>query len=375
MEVRRLAGQLLQITLVVVVVALVAGQFLGQPIVLSFVETGSMEPTLEPGDGFVAIPPELAGDVETGDVVVFEAEEIQGGGLTTHRIVDETERGYITQGDANPFTDQDSDEPPVQEPEILAVAWQPGGAVLAIPGVGTAVGGIQSGLESLQRWLAQLFGTRAVLGVQGIAYLLFAGSIVLYILIGYLEDEQKDRTRTVSRDTGTSASRLMLVLTLVVLAGATAAMVVPAGSQEFGIVSAEFESKNPDVIERGTSESFEYTVHNTGIVPVEVMLEPTGTRIDAEPERLAVEPRSQANATVTISAPPETGHYRSFLEEHRYLAVLPSSVIQSLYEIHPWAPILAIDTVIGVPFYLFGTFLLGGGRVRTRARERGSWLS
>ncbi len=89
------------------VAAILLGQVLGQPILLGFVVTGTMSPTVEPGDGFIAIPPELAGDIEDGYVVTFEAEQIGGGGLTTHRIVRKTERGYITRGDANPFTDQD----------------------------------------------------------------------------------------------------------------------------------------------------------------------------------------------------------------------------------------------------------------------------
>jgi len=375
MDLRNVAGKLLQGVVVVVVVSLLAGQVLGQPILLSFVTTGSMEPTLEPGDGFVAVPAELSGDIEEGDVIVFEAEEIQGGGLTTHRVVDETPEGYITQGDANPFTDQDSDEPPVKEPDIKAVAWRPGGGVLAIPGVGTAVNGIQSGLESLQWTLAQLFGTRALLGTQGIAYLLFAGSIVLYVLAGIFEDKEKERERSADRDTGTSAQWLMVALTLVVVAGATAAMIVPAGTQEFGIVSAEFESDSPDVIEQGTSESFDYTIGNPGIIPVEVMLEPSGNRLEASPEHLSIDRRSTANATVTISAPPETGYYRAFLGQYRYLSILPTPVIESLYAVHPWVPILVIDAVIGIPFYLFGIVVLGSGRMRSRERNRGSWLS
>ncbi|TKX51714.1 signal peptidase I, partial [Halorubrum sp. SP3] len=72
------------------------------------------------------VPPAIAGDIEEGDVVTFEAQELQGGGLTTHRVVDETDQGYITRGDANPFTDQDGPEPPVQESQIAAVALELG---------------------------------------------------------------------------------------------------------------------------------------------------------------------------------------------------------------------------------------------------------
>ena len=42
--------------LVIIVLALLLGQLLGQPILLGFVSTGSMEPTMNAGDGFVAVP-------------------------------------------------------------------------------------------------------------------------------------------------------------------------------------------------------------------------------------------------------------------------------------------------------------------------------
>jgi signal peptidase len=63
--------------LALVAVSLVASSILCQPILSSYVETGSTEPTLEPGDGFVAIPAELPGPINDGDVIVFEAEAIQ----------------------------------------------------------------------------------------------------------------------------------------------------------------------------------------------------------------------------------------------------------------------------------------------------------
>ncbi len=70
---------------------------------------------------------------------MFQSQEIRGGELTTHRVVGETEQGYITRGDANPFTDQDGAEPPVTESQIVAVAWQPSGQVVTIPNFGTAI--------------------------------------------------------------------------------------------------------------------------------------------------------------------------------------------------------------------------------------------
>jgi len=369
MNPRRALWLAVQLLVVLVVLALVLGQVLGQPILFSYVTSDSMEPTLSAGDGFVAVPPAIAGSVEPGDVVVFEAEQIEGGGLTTHRVVDETERGYITRGDANPFTDQDSDEPPVQDAAVVAVAWQPTGEVLAIPGLGTAVEGIQSTLASIQRTLAGLLGTRALLGTQGMGYLVFGLSVVLYLLLGAFEDD-KQRTRSRGRDDGMDANLLAVALALVVVVAATAAMLVPAGTQEYGIVSAEFDSENPTTIRQGTSDTIPYVTGNGGFIPTVVVLEPGGEDVAVEPSRMVVPSSGTRNATVTITTPPETGFFRYYVTEHRYLQVLPAGLLFALHDVHPWLPLLAVNLVVGLPFYVGTRLVLGSGRIRTRRRSR-----
>jgi signal peptidase len=372
MRVRRtlkLGGEVLAI---VAVAALVAGQILGYPVLLGFVETGSMEPTLDPGDGFVAIPAAIDGDVEEGDVVVFRAEQIQGGGLTTHRVVGETDRGYVTRGDANPFTDQDGGEPPVKNAQIVAKAWQVGGAVVVIPHLGTALMGVQTAITDTQRVIASATGSRALLGTQGLTYLLLALSVALYIFDLFASDGNRDRSRSRDRDGGLSMRLIIGGLAALVVVTATAAMVAPAGTQEFGVVSAEFDSETPTVIRQGESGSITYRVPNGGLVPVVVYLAPESEGVTTEPERLYVSGRSAENATLTFSAPPETGYYRRYVGEYRYLAILPASVIDASYRVHPWLPILIIDAVIGIPFYLIGMFLVGTGRLRSRSRARDS---
>jgi len=356
------------------VILLITGQLLGQPALLGFVTSGSMESTLNEGDGFVAIPAAVTDEPEPGDVVVFRAEQIQGGGLTTHRIVEETDRGYITKGDANPFTDQDGDEPPVKSEQIVAVVWQPGGEVLAIPGVGTVVTGTQDVLQTVQVHIASAIGTRSLLGPQGLAYLLFALSIALYAVDAWRDSGRDRTTRDRSRRSGTSARLVVGVFAVLLVLGATAAMVVPAGPQQFGVVSAENDSPGQRVIEQGTSESTTYPVGNGGVVPVVVFLEPGDENVDVQPRELGIGSRSVENATLTLSAPPETGYYRYFVTEYRFLALLPRGHIRALYHLHPWAPIVVIDSLVGVPFYLVGVSLVGSGRVRDRSRSGGPSL-
>ena len=369
MSPKRTLSVALQLAAVLVVVSLVVGQLLGQPILLSYVETGSMQPTLDPGDGFVAIPTQLAGGIGTGDVVTFEAQEIQGGGLTTHRVVEETERGYVTRGDNNPFTDQDGGEPIVQDADVVAKALQVGGGVVVIPHLGTVVMGLQSGLDAAQTRLAVTFGVRSLQGTQGLAYIIFGLSIVAYAVDWYLNaGGRESRSRDRSRDDGTSVIAILGVLALVLMATATAAMVVPAGTQEYGVVSAEFESENPTVIESGTSQTIEYVVPNAGLVPVYAYVEPASPGVDVEPQRLTVGSRGEASTTVTLSAPDETGYYRLFVVEHRYLAVLPPGVVDELHGVHPWAPLVVINGLLGGGIVAAGMALLRGEPARLRSR-------
>lgn len=359
--------------IVVGVITLLLGQVLGQPILLSFVETGSMEPTLEVGDGFVAIPAAIAGDVSVGDVVVFDAERIRGGGYVTHRVVGETDRGFVTRGDANPFTDQDSNEPPVREGQIVAKALQIGGNVFAIPYLGTATLAFQNSLEALQRLLASLFGTSLFLGPEGIGFLIFGLSIVGYVVDVLVTGPRsaRDRSRSRKRNTGISMRVVLIGFAMLVMIAATAAMVVPAGTQQYGIVSAEFDSERPTVIPKGESGELTYATENAGFVPVYVYLEPDSDGVAVQPRQQYLGSHSEASATVTLYAPPETGYYREFVTQHRYLAVLPGSVIHGLHELHPWAAIGAINAFLGGGMYALGRILIGNrGRVRLRRRSR-----
>jgi signal peptidase len=348
---------------------LVVGQIIGQPVLLSFVETGSMSPTIETGDGFIAIPDMLFGSAEKGDVVVYQAQVIEGGGLTTHRIVGENNQGYITRGDANTFADQDSGEPPVMEPQIVAKALQINGYVVVIPQLGTAIEGTQSVLTTVQQRLAMLFGIPSLLGAQGIAYLFFISTLIWYIVGEWRDTKPKQRQRDRSRDVGTDTRLVVGAFTALLILSATVAMVAPAGTEEYEIVSAEFESDRPTVVPQGESETMVFPVDNGGVIPIVTYLEPASEGVEISPYESRVQPGKVVNASLTLQAPPDTGYYRRYVVEHRYLALLPTPVIRTLYAIHPWVPIVAIDALIGTPFYLFGIKLVGTGRIRKQTRN------
>lgn len=366
----------IELTIVTMVVLLLVGQVIGQPVLLSFVQTGSMEPALRPGDGFVAIPAAVAGPVEEGDVIVFDADQLNGGGLVTHRVVDLTDDGrYITKGDANPFTDQDGREPPVQDAQVVAKALQVGGDVVVIPYLGAVVIAAQDTLSGLQTTLARTFRTRALLGTQGLAYLLFAVGLLAYFA-SLLADSSAStrRRRRTDREADVMDAKVVIVsLALLLVLVTSASMVFSGGTHEFEVISSSSDAPGHRVIPRGTSETVEFSVPSNGVLPVVVFLEPGGEGIEVEPTELAVASNGKETATITLSAPQQTGRYVYFLTERRYLAVLPTDTIRALYGVHPWLPILAIDALFAVGFSGLAAALIGTGKIRMRPPRRSWW--
>jgi signal peptidase len=363
--------RVITVFLLLVVVSLTVGAVLGQPVGLAYVETGSMEPKLAPGDGFVAVPTFVAGPPEPGDVVTFDAVNINGGGLVTHRIVEEGSAGYITKGDANPVPDQAGAEPPVQESQIKATALQVGGELVVIPQLGAVVLVVGNTVGWVQQQLASLLGTRAVLGTQGIGYLLLGFGFVSYVVAAFLERSNgRDRSRRVgSRREVVTARTVIVTMVLVLMVVLTAAMVLPGGAHEFQFVSSESGGPGASVILQGTAENVSFSLPSNGVVPVVVILETTSPGISTNQSAVYVPGGTEKQATVTIQAPDETGNYVRTMTEHRYFAFLPMSVIVWLFEIHPWLPIVGINALTGALFVLTAMLIIGLDPIRIGRRQ------
>jgi signal peptidase len=274
MRLRRPLSGVATAALMIVVAALVLGQLLGQPVLLGYVTTGSMEPALSQGDGFVAVPSALAGSPQPGDVVVFESETVQGGGLTTHRVVEVTDEGYVTKGDANPFTDQDGGEPPVSDGQIAAHALQVYGQVVAIPHLGTAVTGVRDVVAA----------PFAALGEEQAGTVLVFVGMLLFVAAGAM-GHRRQTSRSRDRENVIAVWAVVLFAAAVVTMAATAAMVVPASTYEIEFVATDEPSDDPQVVEPGATAEVSYEVHNGGVIPALVVTDPVDEGVTVEPAR------------------------------------------------------------------------------------------
>lgn len=347
--------------ILILATSLVIGAILGQPLGLAFVETGSMQPTLEPGDGFVAVPTQLTGQIEQGDVVTFRAKELHQGELTTHRVVGETTSGYITRGDYNPVTDQDAGEPPVERSQIVAVALQIRGQVVVIPNLESIVTESQGVLSKV----AGVIGLDSEPGQLATVLFVILMSILLLDEILEESDQQRVRERTRARSAGVDTTKILSVGIILVVIIATLSMALTSGATTIAYDSVSATETTSGGIPAGSEQEVPIKLSNAGLMPMIVFVE-TSDGAAATSDSLVLSPRSESTVNISVTAPTEPGQYEQRITQYRYLGILPVSVLRTLQSFHPWVAIFAVNSVISIVLYLLGRLLLGNGRLRIR---------
>ena len=356
---------------VVLLLALLVGQLLGQPLLLTYVQTDSMSPTIEPGDGYIVLPSSVAGGVSEGDIVLYEAQNFDGGGLTTHRVFDDTGEGYITKGDNNPFTDQDGGEPPVAGGQVVGVALQVGGGPVIVPWLGVLV-------TTVQGVVAAVVGT--VLGVVGLDTEAGAGTVGvvaivagLLMLLGSVLLSGQRPSRSYDRRRGSfilQGEVLTVLFVLAVLVPANASMALPGGTAEYTVLSSENPAEGSGAVQPGGTLELRYTVQNSGLVPMHAVVEPASSGIAVDRRQLSVPFQGATSTGVEVQVPETSGTYTRYVSEHRYLGILPGSWIAVLHRIHPLVALGVINLVIAAVVAGVTLYTVGTGRVRLRSRAR-----
>jgi signal peptidase len=358
MKARTSVRRLCEAAIALAVLAVVLGSVLGQPILLGFVETGSMEPTLSPGDGFVAVPTPAAGAVDEGDVVTFRGPD----GLTTHRVVDERAGGFVTRGDANPFTDQQDGDPVVSREDVVAVALSVDGGVVALPGVGAVVGALRGALGAVG----------SALGVGDdpgqLATVLFATTVSAFLLDELLAESEGTRSeeRSIGRADGYDVRLLVAAGVLVAVVAATTTMMLATGGTTVGFDSVSPGAADQGGIVAGESSTVGVSLSNAGALPSVAVVEAPGPHATVPADPVVLGPRGNATVNATLSAPAATGRYEAAVVQYRYVGVLPPAAIRWLHDVDPWVARGAIDAVLALGAYSVTRLVLGQttGRLR-----------
>lgn len=318
------------------------------PVLLTSPATGSMQPTA-PTDSLVLV---VDAEPTVGDVALFESPESDRPVL--HRIVGTTDEGeaFLTQGDANEYSDQETGAPPVTTDEIYGTVPTVLGQPVVIPHLGRLV-------------------TNPVL---------FAG---IWALLGLSLLYSTTGGETIRETVASVPLRVHVVVLGVVIAVALpiAVLGAPATADTHILTTETAPAEDPSLVRPGE------TGHRTVVVssPVSWVLHHS-VHVSGDLHVTATEPRSGSDAVaVTVANEPATAPavHRGTVTVYSYPAVLPASVIESLAALHPAIAALATATVLGGVIVLLGFVLIDPGRtvrasrtsirrVRRRVRNRAS---
>jgi len=370
MNLRSAVGTAVTVLLVVAAGLILLTQVFGFPSPISFVATDSMEPQLEPGDGFLGVPQPLAGEIEPGDVITFEAQEIGGGGLTTHRVVEETDEGYITKGDANPFRDTAAGEPPVKESQIQLVVVQFNGEIITIPYIGqlqnAAQGTISATINALGLGAVSSSNPGVIVAVLG---------FILVVVGGGYEVLTPENERTLSRSMrreGVIDSRLLLVGILVVFSlPLLSVSAVPSSTDELTIISSTSpDPDDPSIIEAGNYTEANVTIENGQPIPMVIIVEPASEGVKVYDQVLPAASGETVTSKFRVYAPDETGPFVRSRSTSYYIQSLPTSVIAALHRVHPIIALVATTGVILGPIAIGFLLLVGNRQITLRDVSR-----
>ena len=320
---------------VVLLLALLVLAPSASPLRVGYVTSDSMAPTLSPADGYLAVP---AGDVSTGDVVVYWS-PIRGE-YVTHRVVEETDGGFVTKGDNNEETDQSTGYPPVSRSAVVGEVLTVGGDPLVIPNLGSVV-------PTIRRYRLAAFG------------LLLLAAAALFVRM---------RQGSNARRPGRTVLRVGdVVEPLLVVGVVTFVAVTPLGAASYQLTYvATVDSTGEYTIPVGES-----TVRNITITADE---NPATTRvIRAEGMTVTdrVENGTTTDLTVSIPPPEAAGAKTMSVRVYPYPSVLPRPVLEDLHDVHPaLATVVSTGAVFGALYLLYRLLL---DRDRPILSSRSPW--
>ncbi len=352
--------------LVVVAVTLALVAPAASPVGISYVTSDSMEPTIGTNDGYLLVP---AGEVVPGEIITFHSDERDG--YVTHRVVGTTADGYLTQGDANPSTDQAAGNPPVERDAIAGQVLTVGGRLVLIPQLGAVI---------------------EVVRASWIPLFALAGALVMIrALRGTGESKSTPGTRSVLH-----SRRIVVPMVLVTIVVSVLLISMGATHTELTYSITETGAEDPRVLSVGENTSVPLTADVIKTPMTQVLVDTEGmslintTQADTTGgesataaagnsgsgtlgtlrERFLTTSSTTFNTEVPAQAQP--GAHTATLSMYPYPATLPKGVLAWLHGIHPSLAALGSVLVAITPGYFLYWLL-----VDTTTPIRGSrrhWL-
>ena len=287
------------------VMALLLMLILGAMIITPFgparVISGSMEPEILTGSTIMLIP---SREIVRGDIIVFHPHEL-GREMIVHRVVDILPEGFITQGDASFYTDQEQGEPPVTIESVEGKVLVIGGEVPQID------------YNTFIYFIAALC---ALLGI-------------IWAASGMRLSKRRLRVKHIQS--------FVIVLCVVLLFFTT---VMGSGAQTVNYLSSMNPGTRTDHVKVGEPGEIEFTGTNRSLIPTLVYVEgPVNQTAQL------VLPFADFETAVEVPARNETGWFEISVQQFVYPVAMPPFIIDLLYRVSPYlAMIVVLSFIIAI---------------------------
>ncbi|ASJ11654.1 signal peptidase I [Thermococcus thioreducens] len=339
---RRVVEYLALTVIGILVTGSLVGMLIDRPVFMSYAYSGSMEPTINKGDVFFINP--ISRNPEVGDIIVFQTGDV----WTVHRVYAITEDGYITKGDNNIATDQQShDIPPIPKERIAGTVITVKGTPLRIPQLGNYLG----------------------TGLSDRGKVLLAGALILVGILAFAGDETSHSRKRKKKITVKFRTLYALASVFLLI------MVAVSTFVSWETVPITYSVTSAGGLREGwylPGEEFqqEITIKNRNLYPMTyfVSMGPTITAVSED--GFMLEEGEERSITVTLKAPQKTAMYSPRLQVNAYMPILPVPVLDALYRIHPMVPLLAILVEISLFLGIFYVILGIGNEDILRIRRR-----
>lgn len=310
-----------------IILLIVVILFVVSPFSLVLIQGDSMSPTI-PNDA-VLLTQETQ-SATTGDIITFQSQTSNT--QITHRIVGETSNGFITKGDNNEVTDQQTGEPPVPATNIQNKAITISGQPLYIPIVG----------QFLLLIRLNFFSTTV----------LFSVLIMLIYFISNRVEENRIFGHLVAAD----IFQPIILVTIVVL---TLSIFITASTLTATITYTDSKAvaEQQYVVQTGGNESQleTITIEHSNPKYSTFVFDSTGIEITN------VEETSPRTTQLEVLVPPkeQTGTLETTITIYKFPALLPNQLLTNLTNISPVIPAVLLSILTVSPFYLWYRFIIG----------------
>jgi len=318
------------------------------PSILSYVTSKSMEPTLHVNDYYFIVPKSIT-DFKLGDIVVFRSENQ---GYFVHRIIEDTQSGFITKGDNSPVTDQQSGEPVVTENKIIGKVLTYRGTPLVLPGLWKVTRHF-SVLYSLIRknltWVGTFF-----LGVAGISW--------------YVERNKPSKKR--GRRKPLRIKNITLPALILMLVISSLFMLLAQEKISFDYWTS-YLREGARYQRPNTEFEMMVEIYNLGPVPHFIFVDAPTSLSDTKQFTQMMGPNSMVEIPLIYHAQSHLGHNHEQIEVFRFLPLLPAPILESLLIINVYLPILVIDMILFVPIYFLYRWINPDEIILPRSNQTG----